>query len=233
MPASANDSVALHSAPVVAPWTVAPAAGALSSAWTTCTVTGEPVVAAVGPESLRTSVLLKASKTQSTSSPLSTLVWQPPVWANWRLTTRPQNWDGVALSPATCLTEKSLNELNQSASQAKPLSRAPSSRAAVAVGTGAGWAPALGPSQGWLPPDDAVGIAWPSVVTGPSKIVLDAPSTRRLTETGAAPAAGAATAAMARATGSALRVRLVMWPPLPRGFVWRTTGARSPGLGLS
>jgi hypothetical protein len=68
----------------------------------------------------------------------------------------------------------------------------------------------LVPSHGWLPPDDVVVMACPSVVTGPSKIVLDAPSTRTFTDTGAASALGAATAAMARATGSAPRMRLVI-----------------------
>ena len=163
--------------------------------------------------------MLKASKTHSTSSPLSTFVVQPPVWENWKFTTRPQNWVIVAASAATCLTEKSLNELNQSASQVKPLRRAPSSSAAVAVGTGDGNAPALVPSHGCGPPDDAVVMVCPSVVTGPSKIVLVAPSTRRLTETGAAPAVGAATAAMASATGSEPRMRLVMGHPFLEGHM--------------
>src|SRR4051812_44695562 len=127
MPASANESVAMPSAAVVAPLTVAPTAGEPSSALIARTVTGEPVVAEAGPASLRTCVLLKASNTQSTSSPLLTLVVQPPVWENWKFTTRPQNCVVLAASPATCLTEKSVNELNQSASQLKPMRRAPSS----------------------------------------------------------------------------------------------------------
>src|SRR3954451_18159602 len=63
-------------------------------------------------------------------------------------------------------------------------------------------------------------------------MVCVAPSTRRLIVTGAALAAGAATAAIARAVRSKPRMRLVMWPPFLEGRLGRP-GARSPGLGLN
>src|SRR4051794_24183302 len=63
-------------------------------------------------------------------------------------------------------------------------------------------------------------------------MVCVAPSTRRLIVTGAALAAGAATAAIARAVRSEPRMRLVMWPPFLEGRLGRP-GARSPGLGLN
>jgi hypothetical protein len=96
--------------------------------------------------------------------------------------------------------------------------RAPSSRAAVATGPGVVLAPPFVPSQGCGPPLEGVLIACPSVVTGPSKMVCVAPSTRRFTDTGAALAAGAAKARATSATGSAPRLRLIIWPPFPRGL---------------
>src|ERR687891_347863 len=58
-------------------------------------------------------------------------------------------------------------------------------------------------------------IVCPSVVTGPSKIVWLSPSTRRLTETGAAAAAGAAIPKTGRNTACVPRDR-PRPPPAPR-----------------
>ena len=69
MPASAERERGLAVSPVALPFTVAPAWGAPFEPSVTRTVTGAPVVADPGPDSLSAPVLLKASKTQSTSSP--------------------------------------------------------------------------------------------------------------------------------------------------------------------
>ena len=236
MPGFANESVRLPSAPVVLPLTVAPA-------WRPSRLdrrsrgrsTGAPVVASPGPASLSTCVLLNASKTQSdlvavvdpgaAAAGLGELEVAPrgprTGWC-WRLAGRPALTREVAEARQT-----------RSASQVKPLRRAPSSSAAVAVGTGDGMAPALVPSQGCGPPVDGVVIDVP--VGGHGAVEdrgRDAPSTRRFTETGAAPAAGAATAAR-RERGKRAPDAIGHVATLSSRVVWRTTGARSPGLGLN
>src|SRR5215211_2972509 len=102
----------------------------------------------------------------------------------------------------------------------KPASLAASSRAPVAVGPGAGSAAPFVPSHVWGPAV-AVVTACASVVTGPSKTVRFGPSTRRLTVTGNAFAAGAeAKRSKSAATGAAPLIRSIMEPPFPRGLCW-------------
>src|SRR5215207_3249959 len=175
----------------------------------------------------------KASKAYRTSSPWFSWTWQPPLFENLPFTISPQNWDEVADSLATRVTMKSLKSWNQSASQLTPFARAASSSAAVGVGTGEGYAPALVPSQGCVPPDGVV-TSWPSLVTGTSRMVVLAPSARTVTPTGAAGAAGAATreSRSNAAESAVLRRRSDIEPPLPRGSCGLSAGVRSPGFEL-
>src|SRR5215207_1437627 len=201
-PSSLNVRVATPSLPVVAPPTLALAAGLEVCVSVTCTFNGWPTVAVGGPVRRSTAVFEKASKAQTASSPCVSLVWQPPELANCPFTTRPQNCDEFADSSPTRVTAKSSKLWNQSASQLMLCARVTSSRAAVGVGTGDGWAPPLVPSHLWVPPEAGV-TSWPSVVTGSSRIVWLAPSTRMVTPTGA--------------ESAVLRRRSVIEPPLPRG----------------
>ena len=89
----------------------------------------------------------------------------------------------------------------------------------MAVGPAGPGRPPLVPSHLNVPPAGVV--TWcPSVVTGPSNVVLRAPSTRTVTVAGAANAGAAHAVSRSSATGVARLIESVMEPSLPRGSRW-------------
>ena len=175
-----------------------------------------PVVAgarAAEPEHVR---LLKVSNDQQDLVTLVDRWLQPPVRENRQLTSEGQNWDEVDGLRRQLLDGEVAEEPNQSASQVKPFRP----RAVVERGRGGRDrrrnAPALVPSQGWVPP--TLASSWmPVGRDGAVEDRLGAPSTRRLTETGAASAAVAEAPAMARRNERCPPDRLVIWPPFLEG----------------
>jgi hypothetical protein len=117
MPASANAIVALPSAPVTPPPTLAPSTGEPSWPSVTVTSNGWPVMAVSGALSRSTCCLEKASNAQSTSSPEETISWHPPACDGCEFTYWPQNWVSVAGSGPTRSIRKSWKPSNQVPSQ--------------------------------------------------------------------------------------------------------------------
>ena len=100
----------------------------------------------------------------------------------------------------------------------------------MAVGPAGPGRPPLVPSHLNVPPAGVV--TWcPSVVTGPSNVVLRAPSTRTVTVAGAANAGAAHAVSRSSATGVARLIESVMGRPFLEGLDG-TAGGRSPGSGL-
>src|SRR3954469_13742538 len=120
-------------------------------------------------------------------------------------------------------TSKSWKDASKLPCQERPAPRMAVSMTLVAVGPGVGFAPPFVPSHFCGPLPSLPSTVWVAGVTGPSKIVLDGPSTRTVTVVVAASAVAAAgtanAAAPARTASGPLRVFIWVSLPFREGFV--------------
>ena len=94
-------------ASLVFPRSSAPATALPLCPSVTVRTTGWPTCAVVGPVIFKKCFALKPLNANRISSSALTSCWQPPTGVNWKLRSKPQNWEAVCASPAMEVMKKS------------------------------------------------------------------------------------------------------------------------------